>query len=558
MSNNVIKNKKKISLSETFKDAASGITSFFIFWLLAVFPLYTHDKYFDILGARYVFFKLSVVVFAICLIVVGVIYLMVDKGEEHGGKRALIRFVEAFKIENLKNYIKVSDVLFLLLILSMTISTLGSFKMEESFYGNAGRYQGLECWLIYIVLYICITRTYRFKKWHLDLALIVCAFASIWAVTDFFKLDIFGFLEGVRDDQKAMFASSVGNLNTLTNYTGLMAAVAIVCFIIEENPIRTVIYGICAISCIAGTVFGLSDNGVLSFMAIYMVTPFLTIKNRRHFVRFTISITFFTLVLGFLYWALTCGHPITWMDSFFRQLVRSSFVIRFFFVPMIVINIVAFLLCKKIKSKNMATIENVNYLDAPFGKIFKRIWLALIILSFALIIFAVIDYNFMHNFDSIWSQLPSNNQLKINDDWGTHRGHNWRIAFTNFKVFNPFHKLFGYGPDTYLVVTERSFFEEMMEKYNEVYDSAHNEYVNYLVCQGLVGLFTYLGVCISSIVYGIKVSKKNIFAVALIMGIISYMVQAVVNIAIPITTPIYFCVMFMAIGMYINNEEARL
>ena len=27
-------------------------------------------------------------------------------GEEHGGKRALIRFVEAFKIENLKNYIK--------------------------------------------------------------------------------------------------------------------------------------------------------------------------------------------------------------------------------------------------------------------------------------------------------------------------------------------------------------------------------------------------------------------------------------------------------------------
>ena len=49
-----VKVKKRESLSDIFKGIASGVTGFFVFVILVFFPLYTHDKYFDILKARYV------------------------------------------------------------------------------------------------------------------------------------------------------------------------------------------------------------------------------------------------------------------------------------------------------------------------------------------------------------------------------------------------------------------------------------------------------------------------------------------------------------------------
>ena len=44
------------------------------------------------------------------------------------------------------------------------------------------------------------------------------------------------------------------------------------------------------------------------------------------------------------------------------------------------------------------------------------------------------------------------------------------------------------------------------------------------------------------------------------MAVVSYMVQAVVNIAIPITTPIFFTLMYIGVATYIkccktNNVE---
>ena len=124
-----------------------------------------------------------------------------------------------------------------------------------------------------------------------------------------------------------------------------------------------------------------------------------------------------------------------------------------------------------------------------------------------------------------------------------------------FEIFDLFKKLFGYGTDTYLIITERSFFNEMMEKYGEIYDSAHNEYLNYLLCEGLFGLITYLGTFISALVLSFKDAKKNPLVLAAFMAVLSYMVQAVVNIAIPITTPIFFTFMYMLVATQFNKVE---
>ena len=67
-----------------------------------------------------------------------------------------------------------------------------------------------------------------------------------------------------------------------------------------------------------------------------------------------------------------------------------------------------------------------------------------------------------------------------------------------------------------------------------------------------------MGILISSIKLGIKNMKENPFIVACAMAVIAYAVQAFVNIAIPITTPVFFTLMFICASEEVNNKRLSL
>ena len=549
--------KKKQSLSDIFRNIASGVTGVYVFIILVIFPLYTHDKYFDILGARYVFFKVMSIVLVSILVLLGLLYFFIDANNQVTSPPAIKRFINSFRIENIKKHIVITDVFFLIMIISMIISTIGSDFKEESFFGNAGRYQGLECWIIYFITYIAVTRTFKFKSFYLDFAILAGCFACIWGTLDFFWLDPFGFFENVSGEQKAMFASSIGNLNTYTNYTIMIFALSASLFIIEKNKFKSVYYALTSFIGCAGSIFGLSDNTVLGFFGFFFFIPFFALKNRRQLIRYLLVIDFLFLSI-FVFW-LSLRFPHNWQGSFFIDLVKKDGV-AFAFIPFTIIIILLLILFYKLKPNYGDTINtNLNPLDSLLPKSFKKIYIIISLFGLLVVTFIILDMNIFKKYTNIWSQIPSSHQLIFNDNWGTHRGHNWRIAFTNFfENFSIFQKLFGYGPDTYLVVSERTFYEEMVTKYGEVYDSAHNEYINYLICEGLIGLICYLGIFITGIKNGVKKLSSNIYILAPIMAVISYMVQAIVNIAIPITTPIFFILMYMCTAEYINTNEVNI
>lgn len=552
-----VKVKKRESLADIFRNIASGVTGFFVFIILAVFPLYTHDKYFDILKSRYVFYKVWTIALVFILIALGIIYLFIDYNNNVSSPSAVERFVSAFKFENLKKHIIITDIFFAIMILSVIISAAGSSFKEEAFFGNAGRYQGVECWILYFLTYLAITRTFKFNILYLDFAIIAGCFACIWGTLDFFMLDPFGFFINVSDAQKTMFASSIGNLNTYTNYTIIIFALAATLFIIEKDFKKTIFYLIAALIGSVGSVFGLADNAALGFFGFYLFIPFFIIKNRRDLLRYLITID----LLFITFFLLRCGekvHNNAWQNSLFRQLVGGSNIIAYGFIPLTIIIILLYVLCYKLKPNyDNVVSNNLNPLDSVLPKYFKTVYCAIVLIGFAFIVYILIDVNVLKTHYDFWMQkIPSSDQLLFNDDWGTHRGHNWRIAFTNFtQNFSLFQKLFGYGPDTYLIVSERTFYEEMVTRYGEVYDSAHNEYINYFICEGLVGLTAYMGILITSIRCGIKNIKNNPYIIACTMAVIAYAVQAVVNIAIPITTPVFFTLMFMCANEEIKNKE---
>ena len=549
--------KKVYDVNAVFKDIAAGITDVGVFFLLVFFPLFTHDAYFDILGARYVFFKIIVIVMMILMFLLVLAYLFIDNSKStyntKGG--AFDRLVDSIRPENFKKHVIATDVFFAIMIIAAAISTRFSLFPSESFFGNSGRYQGLECWLMYFMLYIMISRTFRYNRLFLDFAILAGVFACLWSVADYFYIDLFGFFVNVSAHQRNMFTSSVGNLDTYTNYATIVFALSSTLFLIEKNNIKAVFYAICAFVSSIGCLVGFADNTVIGMGVFFLVAPLIALRDKRNIIRyFYLAAIFFFSISCFRYMGMVPSLR-SWAESFFLDLSRIFVVRLLWIIPFIVAIILSYCFRKRIINSNDQIIT-VNVMDEECPKFIHRTWLIVLTVFTAFIVFIFVDVNVTKIFTNIWYTLPSSHQLIISDDWGTHRGHNWRIAFTNFiENFNWFQRFFGYGPETYLVVTERTFYYEMVNRYGEVYDSAHNEYIHYLICFGIVGLISYLGIFISGIRYTLKMAKENMDMCVIALAVIAYMAQAVVNIAIPITTPVFFTLMYTGVAYYIANKD---
>ena len=146
----------------------------------------------------------------------------------------------------------------------------------------------------------------------------------------------------------------------------------------------------------------------------------------------------------------------------------------------------------------------------------------------------------------------------IDDEWGTHRGYIWRLGIENYREFSLLHKIFGYGPDTFGIMTVKNNYREMVERYNEIFDSAHNEYLQYFITIGPLGLISYLVLLVSSVMRLIKKAGDNPYVVAVAFAVVCYGAQAFVNINLPIATPVMWTLLMAGLaGCRKSNGKLR-
>ena len=122
--------------------------------------------------------------------------------------------------------------------------------------------------------------------------------------------------------------------------------------------------------------------------------------------------------------------------------------------------------------------------------------------------------------------------LVIDSDWGSDRGKIWAHVFNMFREFTPLRKLIGGGSGCIA-----AYDKDLRIFPDAILDSAHNEYLNILVNSGILGLTACFGFLIFSILNALK--SQNAYKYALLLGMLSYMAQAAVNIAQPMTTPLF-------------------
>jgi len=115
----------------------------------------------------------------------------------------------------------------------------------------------------------------------------------------------------------------------------------------------------------------------------------------------------------------------------------------------------------------------------------------------------------------------------IQDEFGTNRIFIWRNALSVF----PNNPIIGTGPDTF-----RFAFPAEAHEVFETYDNAHNEYINYLITHGILGLLAYLIFVMSIIVFSVRKAFHDPVIMAFMAAFAGYLAQAFFNISHPIAS----------------------
>ena len=530
---------KQETLLEPWKRVNQIVASVFTLIIIAVFPLFFRNYYFDILTVKYIFYYGTIISMAVVMLVVSIVFLFLDKSRYDWATIKSLK--RQFSIKSFRK----SDWAMIAFLIAVAISTFQSDYFYESFWGNEGRFMGMFLILLYGVSFFIIGHCLKFKQWFLDVFLFAGMIACIIGIMQFFKYDPIGFKKGLTASDFPSFTSTIGNINTYTSYVALISGMGTVLFAIEKNRFRRAWYLFTVIISIFALITGISDNSYLALLALFGLLPLYLFNNLKGLKRYMVLVSILFTEFQFID-LISQKYPehVLKINGLFNVIVGYD-KLAHFVVMLWGICIVLYVLDACVSK------ESIMKKDNNLG---RWIWLGLLIIIVMAGCYILYDANIAGNADKYGSLKK---YLVINDDWGTHRWYIWRIGMESYAKFPLIHKIFGYGPDTFGIITVNNFYEEMISRYNEKFDSAHNEYLQYLITIGIVGLAAYLTLLFTSIVEMIRASKKRPVMMALTFALVCYGAQAAVNISVPIVAPIMMTLLMVGVsGASTEREEA--
>ena len=523
------------NLLSDWKRINSAVVGFFTLLIIAGVPVIFHDYYFDILAFKYHYYCAAVITMVVVLVIVAIIFLNRDNREYGGRNKASI--IKGFSVKSLS----AADWAMLAFFMAVVISTFQSEYFYESFWGNEGRYCGLFLTILYTISFFIITKCLRFRQWYLDVFLAAGMIVCVIGILHYFKIDPIGFKVDLIDKDYRNFTSTIGNINTYTSYIAIVTGMSSILFAIEKNIYRKIWYLICLVVSLFSLITGISDNAYLALLALYGLLPLYLFTNLKGFKQYVLMLAIllseFQLIDYVTQMFPKQVMPISGLFNIVSGYSKLLYVVLLLWGVTVALYIVDYILKKKDTDRREYNIG-------------RFVWLALIIIVAAFVVFVLYDVNVKGN-ENKYGSLSE--YLYFDDDWGTHRGYIWRIGLESYQRFPLIHKIFGYGPDTFGIITKYNYYDEMVTLYGERFESAHNEYLQYFITIGVVGLLSYLSLLVVSIWKMLKGMKREPAVIAIVFSVICYGAQAFVNISVPIVAPVMLTLLM--IGLSAIREE---
>lgn len=493
--------KKRIKTLQI--DTLSLIMTIYVIVVLSGMLLVYHDFYYDILETKYTFYSVCTIIMLISVIV------------------GLYFIAQPLKISNNLSFTDFSVILWGIFIV---LATIFSPEKKLAFWGrdhDTGRYTGCFLLLLYVVSYFCITKCYKARIWHIYPFLIAGIVMCLLGITDFFDMDLLHFKEEISERQRYIFTSTIGNINTYTSCVAMIMAVFAVFYGSSKDLRNVLIFGTGTIISYVALILGGSDNAYLSLTVFFGILPFYLFRVKGGIYRYFILMASFFTVLKAVLLVQSIIESLAYPVQGLFQVIAEHKSLTVIIVIIWLIALAAYLMEYKI--------------DTQYRQRLVIAWCILMLTVCSVLAFLIYDVNIIGNRERYGG---IGEYLLFNDQWGTHRGYIWRIAVEDYLKFPLLQKIFGYGPDTFGSITLLNNYPEMVERYSEIFDSVHNEYLQYWITIGPFGLLSYLLIHISAAVRLIKKRVDNPLTISTFLAVLCYTSQAAVNINQPIATPI--------------------
>lgn len=508
-----------------------SLVNYYLALMFSFFPLFLSDQYAHARLDKYFFYLIATVILVIS---VGLCMWFSSSAEKAADN----------KVALLKPLTR-TDIFMLCFLGFAVFSTLITEHPSEALFGPNlfvgstvhSRNNGLLLLLMYTLMYFVITRNYVQKDYVFVVYLVTSSIIALLTVLNFFYIDPFGLLDGYDEATIADFGSTLGNKNIIAAFMCVFLPIAVMLFVISLNKVVRVTAGIAIVFAYTGLLCADSTSDLLGLFVIIPVMAIFCARSFNYLRRYLLALTIL-FASGKLLWvfALIIGDHNKGFEFMQEFLIYNKLT----FLPIFICCAVSLLMLafeKKIAAHYPA----------------KAITFTFVILFCIGIIAALVLFIHFSFFDCETDIGNFKKLLRFDDYWGTHRGFMWRVGLEEFAKFKPLQLLFGTGPDTAYYVFEPHF-EELLERFGDgSTDCVHNEYINYLLTQGVLGLAAYLGVMISVITRSIKTAKKNPMTLVFISAVICYLAQSTVNLYNPIVTPFLF--IFLSLAEAVNRSE---
>ncbi|WP_026510162.1 O-antigen ligase family protein [Butyrivibrio sp. LC3010] len=495
------------STAQIIHEYGSDVTTYYLIAMLAILPLYYNNGYIDIADAKYKFYRGITIAF---LVLAGVICFTAEKvfgrifKEKVAGKGA-----EKGDGRKLTSY-PIPIILIAAHLLFNMVTWLFSVDRDLSIVGNGSWHMGIISQGLILLAALLVYHYFEDKLLILIAFSIGAGLSSLFIILNGF--DIYPLDMGKKFN---LFTSTLGQTNWACIYLAVMLGVAMGMFIHEKGLLRRTIVVITQLFIFAGAWEIGSDTILLVMAGEFFVILGICIRERELMKRFSeLLITFgiSTSVVYLLIYHVFTGK-FTFVDEYNdgpNKLLRTGVG---FLILAAGILLYMVIYCTKNREWKAG--------------IFKNIYRALVAIGAVLVIGTIAAIVITTNNPEKAGTLSGIGLFNFDVHWGNRRGANWKCAVMAFGRMPFFRQLIGMGQGCYeqylnsfedlRVIIESEFGEKALM-------TAHNEYLNMIVENGILGCFSYIGIIVSSFIIMWKKAAEDKHALMGLIAVTGYVV----------------------------------
>lgn len=420
-----------------------------------------------------------------------------------------------FQKKKEKFYFNSIDFFVMLFAFSCLVSYLFSAHKDTALWGNEEWYMGLISQLLFVIIYLGISRCLTKTKGCIGL---ICAIGIPMALLA--CLNRFGFYPIPISGNHPLYISTIGNINWFCGFFIMITAMELVLFFQADTRRKKWLLGGILFLSLSAMICQGSMSGYVTLFILLLLLLKPALQNKQSILRF---LEIVLLLFGCCSVLYLTGYFIPGAYVEYDPIVYLAAFSPLPLICLFICSLLHMLVQFSAKDRNLSFLY--KYIVVFIGFVFVCYLLLCLVNTLAPHRTPFLNGISAFTFDRFW--------------WST-RGGTYTIGFQAYSSLPWWRQLIGIGPDCFLTYVYDNLDKITMAKYfkTQPLANAHNEFLTMLVNTGLLGAVSYAGIFLSTIKNAVKAT--NPFIKVILFGILGYMINNLFSFQQVISTSFVF------------------